>query len=104
MAQVTDFQIFDGHIPAAMQTVIDRCRQQNMENLLGGGKPGVPEEFAKAVKWAWDPSAETARMGRQPGPEYESKYTATRNYPPLIEAYESAIRRARQPGHAAQPR
>ncbi len=64
---------------------------------------GNPEDLARAVKWAWDHPAEMAQMGHQARLEYESKYTAERNYPLLIEAYESAIRRARQRGHAVRP-
>ncbi len=65
---------------------------------------GAPEDLARAVKWAWEHPDEMARMGRQARLEYESKYTAERNYPLLIEAYESAIRRAGQGDHAAKPR
>lgn len=62
---------------------------------------GIPEDLARAVKWAWEHPAEMLRMGQGARLEYESKYTADRNYPLLIEAYESAIERAGQREHAA---
>ena len=65
---------------------------------------GGPEDLGRAVQWAWDHPAEMAEMGRQARREYESKYTAERNYPLLIQAYDNAIERARRQAHANQPR
>jgi glycosyltransferase involved in cell wall biosynthesis len=65
---------------------------------------GVPEDLARVVKWAWDHPAEMIRMGGQARLEYESRYTAARNYPLLLEAYDSAIERGRRQGHDRRPR
>jgi glycosyltransferase involved in cell wall biosynthesis len=65
---------------------------------------GVPEDLARAVQWAWQHPGEMARMGQQARSEYESRYTAERSYPPLLQAYGSALERAAQKGYANPPR
>ncbi len=54
-------------------------------------QPGNAEELAAKVKWAWNHPAEMERMGREARQEYESKYTAEKNYQMLMEIYQTAI-------------
>lgn len=65
---------------------------------------GAPEDLARTVQWAWDHPAEMAEMGRQARRIYESRYTAERNYPLLMQAYDEAIERSREHGHVRQAR
>lgn len=55
--------------------------------------PGDPEDLAKKVQWAWDHPEELERMGEAARKEYETKYTAEKNYPQLMEIYQQAISR-----------
>ncbi|HEX8990594.1 MAG TPA: glycosyltransferase [Anaerolineales bacterium] len=63
--------------------------------------PGSPADLAQKVQWAWDHAGDMVRMGHQARAEYESKYTADRNYPLLLDAYETAIRH-RWPSHFSE--
>lgn len=49
------------------------------------------DNLASKVIWAWDHPNEMAEMGKNARREYESKYTAEKNYPKLIEVYQAAI-------------
>ena len=53
--------------------------------------PGDPQDLAEKVEWAWMRPELTESMGRQARAEYESKYTAERNYQMLMAIYESVI-------------
>jgi glycosyltransferase involved in cell wall biosynthesis len=56
--------------------------------------PGDPQDLARKVEWAWTHPAEIRAMGENARKEYESKYTAEKNYPRLMEIYELAKSRA----------
>ena len=66
-------------------------------------KPGDPEDLAAKVEWAWNHPREMEEMGRQARAEYETKYTAERNYEMLMEIYTKAIA-ARSQGVFAEVR
>jgi glycosyltransferase involved in cell wall biosynthesis len=52
---------------------------------------GDAAELAEKVEWAWTHPAEMEAMGRAARAEYESKYTAERNYPMLMEIYRKVL-------------
>jgi glycosyltransferase involved in cell wall biosynthesis len=56
--------------------------------------PGDAEDLARKVEWAWTHPNEMHAMGQEARREYESKYTAEKNYPALIEIYQRAMKRA----------
>ena len=58
-------------------------------------EPGNPEDLAAKVEWAWNHPKELAEMGREARREYESKYTAERNYEMLMRIYRLAIEKSR---------
>lgn len=58
-------------------------------------RPGDQGDLAEQVGWAFDHPGELARMRREARAEYESKYTAERNYRMLMEIYQYATERAR---------
>lgn len=60
--------------------------------------PGDPDDLAAKVQWAWDHPIEMANMGKNARLEYESKYTADRNYNMLMEIYKRVIRTYRKAG------
>ena len=53
--------------------------------------PGDADDLAAKVEWAWNHPDEMARMGCAARAEYESKYTAERNYEQLMVIYESVL-------------
>lgn len=68
-----------------------------MQEIVAGGQtglhfqPGSTGHLADRVKWAWEHPNEVAEMGRNARHEYESKYTAEKNYEMLIDIYRRAI-------------
>ena len=54
--------------------------------------PGDPADLAQKVEWAWRHPSELAAMGREARREYETFYTADRNYGMLLEIYEQVVR------------
>jgi glycosyltransferase involved in cell wall biosynthesis len=54
-------------------------------------RPGEPGSLAEQVRWISAHPAERSRMRREARSEYESKYTADRNYGLLLAIYERAI-------------
>lgn len=56
---------------------------------------GDAEDLAQKVDWACGHPAELLEMGRRARQEYESRYTAERNYGLLMDIYERTIRAAR---------
>jgi len=52
---------------------------------------GDPQDLAEKVAWAWSNPEEMEEMGRNARIEYETKYTAERNYHMLMEVYQRAI-------------
>ena len=69
-----------------------------MEELVSDGKtglhftPGGAEDLARKVEWAWAHPEEMRAMGAAARSEYETKYTAEKNYPMLMEIYDRAIK------------
>jgi glycosyltransferase involved in cell wall biosynthesis len=53
-------------------------------------RPGDPEDLAAQIRWYFCHAEEHARMRREVRAEYESKYTARKNYEMLMEIYGSA--------------
>jgi glycosyltransferase involved in cell wall biosynthesis len=53
--------------------------------------PGDSEDLASKVEWAWTHPDEMQAMGIAARREYESKYTADKNYPQLMGIYERAV-------------
>jgi len=53
--------------------------------------PGDAEGLARTVEWAWSHPSELERMGRVARAEYETKYTAEKNYLRLVDIYEQAL-------------
>jgi len=67
-----------------------------MQEIVADGRtglhctPGDSDDLAKKMDWAWDHPAELSAMGREARQEYETKYTAERNYDLLMEIYRKA--------------
>jgi len=78
------------------RTPVIASRLGAMAEIVGDGysglhfTPGDPEDLARKVEWAWTHPDETQAMGENARKEYESKYTAEKNYPRLMEIYERA--------------
>jgi glycosyltransferase involved in cell wall biosynthesis len=53
--------------------------------------PGDPNDLAQRVEWAWTHPDEMREMGMEARREYESKYTAEKNLPIIMEIYKWAI-------------
>lgn len=68
-----------------------------MAELVADGRtgrlflPGDPDDLARAVRGLWSDPAETARLGRAARTEYETRYTAARNYVELMTCYRRAM-------------
>lgn len=54
-------------------------------------EPGDARGLATQVEWAWDHGEEMATLGQAARREYESKYTAERNYPQLLSVYQRVL-------------
>lgn len=57
-------------------------------------RSGDPNDLVVQVEWALRHPVELARMRREARAEFETRYTAERNYQALMEIYESAMARA----------
>ncbi|MCL4530650.1 MAG: glycosyltransferase family 4 protein [Chloroflexi bacterium] len=55
--------------------------------------PGDPADLAQKVYWAWEHPNEMAEIEKNARREYETKYTADRNYELLMNIYRRAIER-----------
>lgn len=53
--------------------------------------PGDANDLAAKAKWAWEHPREMQQMGLAARQEYETKYTAERNYQMMMEIYERVI-------------
>ena len=68
-----------------------------MEEIVDDGRtgfhftPGDGQDLAEKVDWAWRNPERMRLMGEEARREYESKYTAEKNYPRLMEIYQHAI-------------
>jgi glycosyltransferase involved in cell wall biosynthesis len=54
-------------------------------------RPGDPEDLAAKVRWAVENKDAIAQMGENARSEYESRYTAEKNYEMLLGIYEKVI-------------
>jgi glycosyltransferase involved in cell wall biosynthesis len=70
-----------------------------MEEIVEDGRtgihfsPGDDKDLARKVEWAWNNAERTRLMGKEARREYETKYTAEKNYPLLMEIYRQAVER-----------
>jgi len=68
-----------------------------LEELVDDGRTGLhftvgsAEDLAAKVDWAWANPDRMREMGAQARREYETRYTAERNYPLLMDIYAGAI-------------
>ncbi|MGH9345258.1 MAG: glycosyltransferase family 4 protein [Terriglobia bacterium] len=68
-----------------------------MQEIVADGRtgllfePGKAEDLAEKVDWAWNHPERMVEMGKEARQEYETKYTAEKNYPLLMEIYQHAI-------------
>lgn len=56
--------------------------------------PGNAADLAEKLDWAWEHAACLRAMGKEARQEYETKYTAAKNYPILMDIYQRAMRMA----------
>jgi glycosyltransferase involved in cell wall biosynthesis len=72
-------------------------RMGAMQEIVEDGRtglhfnPGHAEDLAAKVEWAWNHPERMQEMGREARQEYETKYTAEKNYPMLMEIYRHAV-------------
>lgn len=72
-----------------------------MEEIVEDGRTGLhftaanADDLAAKVEWAWSHREEIAAMGRAARAEYETKYTAERNYSMLMGIYRRVIQNYR---------
>jgi glycosyltransferase involved in cell wall biosynthesis len=62
---------------------------------------GDAADLAQKVAWAWNHTKDMERMGTEARREYETKYTAAKNYPMLMEIYQHALRKNRRPAEGS---
>lgn len=68
-----------------------------MQEIVDDGRtglhfiPGDAEDLAAKVDWAWNHPESMQEMGNEARKEYESKYTAEKNYLMLMEVYRHAM-------------
>ncbi|MEQ9619035.1 MAG: glycosyltransferase family 4 protein [Deltaproteobacteria bacterium] len=53
--------------------------------------PGDAEDLSAKVNWAWSNPDKMTQMGRTARKEYETRYTAEKNYKMLLDIYERAL-------------
>ena len=81
----------------ATGTPVIASRLGAMAEIVTDGVTGIHFESGNAadlaakVKWAWNHPAEMEAMGRAASREYETKYTAERNYKLLMDIYRRAL-------------
>ena len=79
-----------------------------MKEIVSDGRTGLlfsagdAEDLSQKVAWAWSHPDEIRVMGIEARNEYESKYTAEKNYTMLMEIYQRALERVTFAG--ASPR
>jgi glycosyltransferase involved in cell wall biosynthesis len=72
-------------------------RMGAMQEIVDDGRtglhftPGDGNDLAEKVEWAWNHPERMREMGQEARREYESKYTAERNYPMLMDIYRQAM-------------
>jgi glycosyltransferase involved in cell wall biosynthesis len=82
----------------ACRAPVIASRMGAMKEIVSDGRTGLhfnpadAEDLAQKVEWAWTHPDEIRAMGLEARHEYESKYTAEKNYPRLMEIYDWAIK------------
>lgn len=82
----------------ACRTPVIASRMGAMKEIVNDGRNGLhftpadAEDLAQKVEWAWTHPDEIRAMGLEARREFESKYTAEKNYPMLMEIYDRAIK------------
>jgi glycosyltransferase involved in cell wall biosynthesis len=77
-------------------------RMGAMQEIVEDGRTGLQfrtgdaADLAEKVEWAWNHPENMEFMGNQARREYETKYTAAKNYPILMNIYQHALRRKHQ--------
>lgn len=72
-------------------------RLGTMAEIVESGRTGLhftagdPQDLAAKVEWAWAHPREMQEMGRNARSEYETKYTAERNYEQLLKIYDRVL-------------
>jgi glycosyltransferase involved in cell wall biosynthesis len=72
-------------------------RMGAMQQIVDDGRTGLhfttgdAVDLSEKVEWAWNHSEDMAIMGNEARHEYETKYTAAKNYPILMEIYQRAM-------------
>ena len=72
-------------------------RLGGMQEIVQDGRtgvlftPGDAADLAKKVQAVWSDRVQTARMSQETRWEYETKYTAEKNYPLLLKIYQQVI-------------
>jgi glycosyltransferase involved in cell wall biosynthesis len=80
-----------------------------MKEIVQDGRVGLnfavgdPEDLATKVEWAWNNPEKLRWMSQEARREYETRYTAERNYGMLMEIYQNAMQR-RETGCESMPR
>jgi glycosyltransferase involved in cell wall biosynthesis len=73
-------------------------RMGSMKEIIEDGRtglhfnPGDPEDLAAKVEWGWSHPQDMKAMGRNARAEYETNYTAERNYDMVMASYRQALR------------
>jgi glycosyltransferase involved in cell wall biosynthesis len=81
----------------ACRTPVIASRMGAMREIVSDGRtgllftPGDWRDLAQKVEWAWTHPNEMRTMGTEARKEYESKYTAEKNYPMLMQIYNRAL-------------
>ena len=81
----------------ACRTPVICSRIGAMQEIVTDGRTGLhftpadPEDLARKVEWAWEHPDEMRAMGVEARREFESKYTADKNYPMLMDIYKRAL-------------
>ena len=75
-------------------------RLGSIQEIVTHGRTGIhftagdPSDLAEKVEWAWSHPSELRAMGHEARLEYESRYTAKRNYSLLTDIYAQVLRQS----------
>ena len=78
-----------------------------MQEIVDDGRTGLhfrtgdAADLAEKVQWAWDHPTPMRCMGKEARREYETKYTAEKNYTMLMDIYQHAVERKRRHGETS---
>jgi glycosyltransferase involved in cell wall biosynthesis len=82
----------------ACRAPVIASRMGAMKEIVTDGRNGLhftpadAADLAQKVEWAWTHPDEIRAMGLEARREFESKYTAQKNYPMLMEIYDRALK------------